>query len=746
MADNDRAAIGAAVAAATVLIAFQTAAKATRDAVFLDNLPVTDLPLMVVAASFGSLALAYAFSWLMPVFGPAILVALTLAVSSLFLILEWFVLDVAPQAAAVILYLHYGAFGALLISGFWSIVNERFDPRTAKRHVGQIAAGATIGGLLGGVLAERVGAAGQLSAMLPALGGLHAIVAALILLTPLRRSPGRARYEREDRSVSGLRVIAGMPYLRNLTLLVLVATVGEMLIDYVFKARAEVAIGGGESLLRFFAVFYTGVALLTVVVQAFAARFSLQRLGLTQTVALMPATMGVGSLAAILVPGLASAGVARGGEIVMRNSLYRAGYELLFTPLAARDKRAAKSLVDVGVVRVGDITGGLLVQAVLAVGVASALNVLLGLALLLSLIAVYLAIALKRGYVRTLERSLVERGRELDLEEIEDVATRTAIFRTLGDVDLSSVLGATSERPVHADVTVPAAMPETTAPDRHLDQLAALRSRNADRVRRALTRRSLTVIDVPQVISLLAWDDVAADAIDALRPVASRHVGQLVDRMIDPDEEFAVRRRIPLVLSATPEQRAVDGLMRALADQRFEVRYRAGRVLSRLRDLDPSLTPDRALVTAIVLREVAVDDGVWKSRRLLDHMDDEEWSPMMDELLITRADRSLEHVFTLLSLVLPPSPLKVAFRGLHTSDKQLRGTALEYLETALPGEVKSALWPFLDDDRQDRTGSRRASEVMQELLQSHQSIVTNLQELRRHSGEVGPASEESGPS
>ena len=43
-------------------------------------------------------------------------------------------------------------FGAVLISGFWSVVNERFDPHTAKQVVGRIAAGATVGGLLGGVV------------------------------------------------------------------------------------------------------------------------------------------------------------------------------------------------------------------------------------------------------------------------------------------------------------------------------------------------------------------------------------------------------------------------------------------------------------------------------------------------------------------------------------------------------------------------------------------------------------------
>ena len=64
-----------------------------------------------------------------------------------------------------------------------------------------------------------------------------------------------------------------------------------------------------------------------------------------------------------------------------------------------------------------------------------------------------------------------------------------------------------------------------------------------------------------------------------------------------------------------------------------------------------------------------------------------------------RANRSLEHVFTILSLALPEEPLRVAFRGLHTDDKTLRGTALEYLESILPKPIRQSLWPFLEDDR-----------------------------------------------
>jgi hypothetical protein len=174
----------------------------------------------------------------------------------------------------------------------------------------------------------------------------------------------------------------------------------------------------------------------------------------------------------------------------------------------------------------------------------------------------------------------------------------------------------------------------------------------------------------------------------------------------------------------------VDALLGGLEDQRFEVRYRSGRALSRLVQLDPALPVDVGRVRAAVLREAAVDRGVWESRRLLDQADDEGWSFVGDELIRDRANRSLEHVFTMLALVLPRQPLRVAFRGLHTDDAHLRGTALEYLEATLPEDIRRALWPFLEDRRQRHPPPRPTEALLRELLESHQSIVVNLEKLR----------------
>ena len=145
----------------------------------------------------------------------------------------------------------------------------------------------------------------------------------------------------------------------------------------------------------------------------------------------------------------------------------------------------------------------------------------------------------------------------------------------------------------------------------------------------------------------------------------------------------------------------------------------------------PLIRIDPPRIFDVVRREVAVGRPVWESHRLLDRIADEEGHPFVDEFLKDRASQSLGHVFTLLSLVLPATPLQIAYRGLHTDDPELRGTALEYLEGVLPADIRGRLWPFLGD-RVDRSRQGRSrDEILNDLLRSNESIVLNLEELRR---------------
>ena len=737
-ASGTSSAATAAMVAAVFMIAHQVAAKATRDALFFSNFDVTALPTMLIGASLLAIASVVVSSRMMTRLGPARLMPPAFGLSAALMLCEWQVVEYSPRLGAVAIYAHIAAFGSILISGFWSLVNEHFDPRAARRLVARIGTGGTIGGLAGGLLTGFAADSISVTTMVPLLAGMHGVCSLILFqLKPREKVTERVAPSDPDETPyrSGVRVLHEQPYLRNLALLILLGTISAALIDYVFKARVSATLEGDESFLRFFAFYYTVIGICSVVVQSSLSGFSLKRFGLAKTVGTLPSVVALGSVGAALAPIVPTAVVARGAEAVVRNSLFRSAYEVLYTPVPLEEKRATKSIIDVGFERIGDTLGGGLARLILFLVPQIAQSAMLLLAFLLAMVGFYVARKLHQGYVTALERSLKAKAVELDISEIEDKTTRQTMMLTMADLQLDRKLVAQMEdsRTIQSGGT----STSVQAPlDPTLREIAELTSGDPERIRQILrTKKPPETSLIPFIVNLLAWDQVALDAIRSLRLAADTITGQLVDALTNPSQEFSIRRRIPRVLSAALGQRAADGLMLGLRDPRFEVRFQCSRALAKISERAPKVHFQAEAVYAAAAREVAVDRRVWESHRLLDQFEEtEETAFFEDQYLQERAGRSLEHVFTILSLVLPREPLRIAYRGLHTEDKNLRGTALEYLETILPEEIRNSLWPFLEQEGKKETLTKSREQILEELMQSNKSIEISLEQIRKHSG------------
>jgi hypothetical protein len=721
--------------AATVTAQFVTG-KATRDALFLTSLDYTALPAMLVATSLCSLLLVGLNARGARRIAPGTLVPASFAVSGLLFVAEWLLRSSSPSTAAVIVYLHISGAGPLLASGFWLISSERFDPRTAKKRFGQLAGAGTLGGLVSALVAERVAALFGAPAMLPLLAMLSFASAWLVrrLAAGSETTVAHAAEaaSRAEPAHSALRVIAETPYLRNLAALVLLGTTSAALVDYLFKAQAVETFGRGDHLLRFFAVYYASTSLLTFIVQTSSSRAMLERFGLAATTSTPSGALLLGSLGTLIAPGFASLVFARSSESILRSSLFRAGYELFYTPIPAAEKRAAKSLIDVAFDRLGDAVGGGLVRLAVVLAPAIQVSAILWLAMICAAAAILAASRLNRGYIGSLESSLINRGAAVDRSDLEDEATRE-LMRNLQQRNNSDTRKAKNlALRQKGQATLNAAMTAALS-DPDVRDVLSLRSHDRERILEVVGREEgLKAALVPHVISLLAWEPVADHAMFALRKVAEERVGEITDALVDPNQDFAVRRRLARVFSVCVSERAAAGVMLGLDDLRFDVRSQSARSLAAIIEKNPRIQIDSERIFEVVLREVAVGRPVWESRRLLEEAATE--SPL-DAFVRERAGESLAHVFTLMSLVLPREPLQIAFRSLHTDDRQLQGTALEYLEGVLPPRIRQRLWPFIER-RPVRRETRPSEEVIAALLRSHHSIMLNLEELKRRTAEV----------
>lgn len=704
------------MAGAAVMLAHQVAGKAARDGLFLSQFAPTDLPKIVSAAALFALLSGYLFSRLLERTGPRTIMPAAFGLSGVFQLCEFGAFELWPGITAVAVYLHIVGFGAILLSGFWSLISELFDPREAKLHFGRIAAAGTAGGIAGGLLAERVVSYFSAATVLLLLAALHFACASIV--ARFRPSGARRRKLPSRPLRSAGQLFRQSSYLWNLAALVLMGTASAAILDYLFKSNAAAVFGKGPNLVRFFAVFYTASQMLTFLVQSLLSSVALQRLGLGRTVASLPLATSVGSLTALLIPVFPTIASVRSLELILRGSLFRSGYELFFTPVPAQDKRSVKTIVDVGCDRMGDAAGAALIQLAIFLGPAIARAEILTIAMVLSGICVWLAFRLDRAYVGVLERGLATRAAELDLDDIQDPGTLSVVMRSIPQLNVPALRAAPVVEPP----------PPPVLSDPVSLAFADLRSGNLARVSAVLgSPQPPDPVLVPQVIRLLAWDEAADQARQVLQASSCAIAGQLVDALLNPSEEFTVRRRLPRLLARCGTQRAVEGLLEGLNDGRFEVRFQCARALDYLAQRNPNLRYPHDAIYAVVDREISLGRAVWESHRLLDRREGRDSGDgylFLDEMLRERTNHMLEHLFSLLAVVLPREPLKVAFRALHTEDKLLRGLAVEYLDSVLPPLTREKLWTVIEAAPVSRHQS--SGEVAERLLRSTESIALQL--------------------
>ncbi len=670
---GDRDAVAAATIAIGLLIAQQVAGRVTRDAFFLSTIRIESLPLMMMASSVLALFGAEAMSVALARRSPFRVMPAAAALSATLLALEWVLSLFVPSVAAVVVYMHVATFGGALVSGFWSLVNERFDPYTARQVVGRIGTGAAAGGVVGGLVALGASRALSVPTTLLLLSVLHGLAA-----WALRRARGPERpagTAGERVPALALPLLARVPYLRTLALVVLLGAVVDALFDFLFKAKTVELFGDGRTMMTVFAIFHTGLSLISLLFQWSLARLALSRLGLAGTVALRPAVDVATALLGMAVPRFGTAALSRGAHEAVTNSFFRSGYELLYTPLPEGEKRRVKVVVDVAVDKAGTLVGGAVVAAMLALAPIGAEARLFAVAAGVAVAGLVLSSRLHVGYVRALEQSLLAGRVRLDTSDVHDRTTELTLAHT-GVIERGALLdqiealrGKTAERSaVSPDATTasgtPPVKPDQAVPPRTdalVDDLEGLRSGSRTRVRKVVQANpEPSPILVAGLIPLLSKDELYPEVVRALRRVAPRVTGQLVDALLDPRMDPVVRRRIPRVLKACPTPRSAAGLLAALDDAGFGVRASSAAALAALHEKSAEIGVPREKVFERVQEELERPDT---------------------------GERHLAHVFTLLSFALEPEPLRIAWAALRGRDRALRGTALEYLDTVLPGEI-----------------------------------------------------------
>jgi AAA family ATP:ADP antiporter len=645
-----------------------------RDGFFLSQVDVTMLPVATLAAAVVSFVASLLLGKLITAFSPAAAVPVLFGANALLFFVEAALIVTAPRMVASTLYLHTAALGGAVVSGFWSVVNERFDPYTARKVMGRIAAGATFGGVLGGALTWWLS---DLEAKLLLAGfgtGSLLCAVAIALVAPTRRNE---RTTPEPAALlSGVKTLVENSYPRSIGAVVFLAALFSGTVDYVFKAGVVDATPT-KSLVGFFAVFYTVAGVATFVAQALASRRSLKTLGVVPTVALYPLIGIFLVVVALLAPSLVTLVLVRGGSMVVENSLYRSGYELLYTAVPRTQKRSAKVLIDLGCDRLGTAAASGLALLVIA-GVSSVVDrMLLLTALAVAVIIVGTLLTVRREYVASLARQLQRNLRPEAQEDIHGSAVRLASTFVAEAQIMDDVRHLSIDRSEDAG-TRPMSRQEFLA--KVLRHAAAKPPFARSVVAAPVSRVSERLLKTPLRERLHAVAELEPE----LRQSAPALVGQLGDILLSSRDSLRVRLLAAELLALTPSPRAAASLLAALNSPELRLRRASALALCRICEAAPALRPRRRVLTDHAAKELR------RPCRPLDERSSFELtSPFLEDAYGNQLAPSLELAFLLLAVHGNTAKLRLALSAITSKDPIQRGTGLEYLDNLLPKELRA---------------------------------------------------------
>ena len=212
---------------------------------FISSLGADNLPYVQLAAGLLIGVLMQGYSVLVARLPRRYVAPLTLAGMSALLVGFWFLFRTAGDWVSVGFYLLGLILGLLLISQFWTLANDIYDARQAKRVFGFIGGGSSLGGMTGAGLTALVVSRVGTENLLLCSAGILLLCAGLVTLIVQaggRCRPQRLRRRGEEEGVGGkeaFRLLRESRHLQIIALVIAFAAVGAGLIEQQLNMAAE---------------------------------------------------------------------------------------------------------------------------------------------------------------------------------------------------------------------------------------------------------------------------------------------------------------------------------------------------------------------------------------------------------------------------------------------------------------------------------------------------------------------------
>jgi ATP:ADP antiporter, AAA family len=291
--------------------------------------------------------------------------------------------QVAPHWVARGFFVWLSVFNLFVVSIFWSFMADLFTPSQGARIFGVIAAGGSIGAMVGPVLTAGLTYFLPIPwLMLLSTGFLTACGFCIRRLDAWSMQQSPRGPDRRGEPIgggmwAGIRLALRSPYLLGICLYLFCLTTTATFLYLEQTKLVSEQIASPEGRTRLFATIDLAVNVMTFFTQFFLTSKMIGRFGLASVLVVLPLASVVGfgviGLMPVLLLYVLFTIVRRVGEY----AIAKPAREVLFTVVSREKKYKAKNFIDTAVSRGGDAATGWIVNGVKALGIDAAQMALL---------------------------------------------------------------------------------------------------------------------------------------------------------------------------------------------------------------------------------------------------------------------------------------------------------------------------------------------------------------------------------
>jgi len=290
----------------------------------------------------------------------------SLAITSLALVLFWWLLGVGGAAVAVVFYVFVDIFSVVLVEQFWSLTNTIYSTEAGKRWYGFVATGGLVGGVLGGGFASFLVSKTGLSTR-----DLLLVAAAILgLLFVLNLAMGRrgmfaeARVKRlPDIQPGNWQVLFRNRYLLLIAMTVLLSQLVEPITEFQFISSIEREYASTDLRTVYLANFFSIMGIVSIAINIAVTPLVHRFFGVIAGLAAQPLMVTLASLSFLSQPSLFRASVMKIADRGLSYSINRASKEILYIPIDPVLTYQAKAWIDMFGYRLFKVIGSVLILA-----------------------------------------------------------------------------------------------------------------------------------------------------------------------------------------------------------------------------------------------------------------------------------------------------------------------------------------------------------------------------------------------